>query len=91
MATVSTMPLTGFDCKGIPAQPAGTNRRRPSARLIYFAHHLATVQGIPFYNVASTRLPGQLAGDITKSEFSPFTAYSAAAQPATLPYRPQSR
>ena len=84
MATVSTMPLTVFDCKGIPAQPAGTNRRRPSARLIYFAHHVATVHGIAFDNVASTRLPGQLAGNITKSEFSPFTTYSAAAEPVTL-------
>ena len=51
---------------------------------IYNAHHVATVHGIAFYNVASTRLPGQLAGNITKSEFSPFTAYSAADQPVTL-------
>ena len=51
---------------------------------IYHAHHVATVHGIAFYNVASTRLPGQLAGNITKSEFSPFTAYSAADQPVTL-------
>ena len=54
------------------------------AAAIYFAHHVATVHGIAFYNVASTRLPGQLAGNITKSEFSPFTAYSAADEPVTL-------
>ena len=51
---------------------------------IYNAHHVATVHGIAFYNVASTRLPGQLAGNITKSEFSPFTAYSAADEPVKL-------
>ena len=50
---------------------------------IYNAHHVATVHGIVFY-VASTRLPGQLAGNITKSEFSPFTAYSAADEPVKL-------
>lgn len=51
---------------------------------IYNAHHVATVHGIAFYNVASTRLPGQLAGNITKSDFSPFTAYSADQEPVKL-------
>jgi hypothetical protein len=58
----------------------------------YYAHHVATVHGIAFYNVASTTasLPG-LAGNITKSEFSPFTAYSAATEPTHPRHRTHPR
>jgi hypothetical protein len=74
----------GFRLQRNPG-PTGGNESKAAVRAaIYFAHHVATVLGIAFYNVASTRLPGQLAGNIIKSEFSPFTAYSAAAEPVTL-------